>query len=454
MTLSAGAAHVDITPGAGIPMGGYGARKGMAAGIHDSLQVRTLVLSDGGTTIALAICDLVGVGPDIVGPAREIIQRECGIPADHVLVGATHTHSGPGNLRSRDSDGYAATTARKIAGSVHMAQAALQPVQLKLGTAEVASISQNRRHPEGPIETVARILVADPIDNTGPPVATLVNYACHATVLEHDNLLYSADFPGAMAAMIEAAAGGTAIYLQGAAGDINPVWMRHDFEEVGRIGGIIGAAALRTAHELRPLGGRQRVVNLSWSEDLEVPPAPGVLLDDVSLAATSTLLTLDRRPLPPQDEIGAQIKLLELELEQVAHDDVVVLRRLRPRLNQLRMEYLFAGPGGRRAGTEAVEVQAMRISPRCALVALPGEFLVEIAGEIAAVAPVENLLVAGYSNGYIGYVPRAEDFLHGGYEVGCARFDPASSAAVVAAATEQLRSLYEPAEPAAEESQT
>jgi neutral ceramidase len=459
MTVSAGAAKVDITPGAGIAMGGYGARTGMASGVHDPLHVRTLVLSDGTTTLVIAVCDLIGVGPDIVNPAREIIERECGIPAAHVLIGATHTHSGPMNLLSRASEGYTDSTARKIAGSVHMALAAMQPVELKLGTTQISTISQNRRHPDGPIETAARVLTADPLGNAGPTVATLVNYACHATVLEHDNLLYSADFPGAMAELVEHALGGTAIYLQGAAGDINPVWLRHDFEETARIGGIVGAAAVRTAHELRPLGGVQRVVNLSWAEDVEVNPAPGLLLRDASFAATSTTLSLPRRPLPPQAEIAARIKALELELEQVAHDERAVLRRLRPRLVQLRMEYLYAGPDGRPSKDEDVGLQVMRLSDEVALVALPGEFLHDIARDISRDAPVANVLVAGYSisrdapvanvlvagysNGYIGYVPRAEDFPQGGYEVGCARFEPDVAATITEAARAQLVALYE-----------
>src|SRR5207237_728155 len=141
----------------------------------------------------------------------------------------------------------------------------MQPVTLKYGESQVSTISQNRRHPDGPIETTGKVLLAAP-DGGGPAVATLLNYACHATVLEHDNLCYSADFPGAAARTVERAAGGVCVYVQGACGDINPVWMRHDFAEVERVGGILGAAAARTAHELRPLGEGQWGINLSWSE--------------------------------------------------------------------------------------------------------------------------------------------------------------------------------------------
>ena len=61
-TVLAGASVIDITSPVGVEMGGYGARKGVATGIHDNLNVRTLVLDDGTTKLVMAICDFVGVG--------------------------------------------------------------------------------------------------------------------------------------------------------------------------------------------------------------------------------------------------------------------------------------------------------------------------------------------------------------------------------------------------------
>jgi hypothetical protein len=87
----------------------------------------------------------------------------------------------------------------------------------------------------------------------------------------------------------------------------------------------------------------------------------------------------------------------------------------------------------------------MRLSSEVALVALPGEFLNDIARDICRDAPVANVLIAGYANGYIGYVPRAEDFPQGGYEVGCARFEPEVAATITDAARAQLAALYEKA---------
>lgn len=441
-TIQAGAAVLDLAPAVGLPMGGYGARVGVSIGVHDPIRVRTLVLHDGETTLALAVCDLVGVTAALVNAARAIIEAESGIPAANVCISATHTHSGP--LPTADQRGaWLEVTARQIAGSVAAALRALRPVTLKLATTTVTTISQNRRDPAGPIETTATVLLAAP-EAGGPPVATVVNYACHATVLEHDNLLYSADFPGAMARAVEQAAGGVAIYMQGAAGAINPVWMRHDFDEVARIGGILGAAAARTVHELRPLGEGQWAVNLSWNEQSPAPPAPGAVLSEARLRAAQRMLEVPRRALLSAEAISAEMELIEAELGTLAPEDTAGRRALRQRLNQLRMDRAQAINDPSAEGqSESIELQAFRLSDECAVVMLPGEFFVEIARAIEAAAGVPHLLLCGYANATIGYVPNEAAFPHGGYEAGRARFVQDADARIIEAAAALVRSLYE-----------
>lgn len=443
--VQAGAAVADITPGFGVAMGGYGARKGVAEGVHDSLFVRVLVLSDGATKLVIAVCDLVGVMPDLVTKARELIEQEVGIPASHVLISATHTHSGPGSIRigvDGESAHFIGATARKIAGAVRLADKRAVPVNLKVGTAEVSTISQNRRNPEGPIESIATVLVAAPPGN-GPAVATLVNFACHSTVLEADNLEFSADFPGAAVRFIERAVGGTAIYLQGAAGDINPVWMSHDFDEVERVGGILGAAATRTVHELRPVGEGQWAVNLNWSEETPKPTIAGTLVEGVRFAATQTYLELRRRTFEPQDVIGNEIADIESRLRALPADDVEGRRTLHPRLNQLRIEWLISGrmAAGKLPDVQRVELQVMRLSDDVVIVSLPGEFFVETGRAIARAAGRPHVLVAGYANDFISYVPSADQFAHAGYEVGCAQFESDTDQVVTDALAAALRSL-------------
>ena len=445
MTVMAGAAVADITPPVGIEMGGYGARQGVSTGVLDPLLVRVLALSDGTTSVVLAVADLVAVWPDMVERARELVEAATGVPAGNVLVAATHTHSGPAGISARADSEYAGIAARTIAGAARMALAALTPVTLKVATAEIATISQNRRDPDGPIETELTVLSA--AVPAGDVVATLVNHACHATVLEYDNLGYSADWPGACCRAVEQAVGGRAVYLQGACGDINPVWMRHDHAEVQRVGGIVGAAAARAVHELRPLGEGQWAVNLNWSEETAKEPAPGTVLSDVRLAAATVPVDLPRRVLDAPEEIEAEMARIEQQIAD-AGDDLAVRRALRPRLNRLNVErFPHAGrgrglPGGR---TERAEVQVMRLATECALVALPGEFFVETGHRIRERLRGEGIghvLVAGYANGYLGYLPAPDQFDLHGYEVGCARFEPAAAGMVADAAVDAVRRLY------------
>lgn len=330
----------------------------------------------------------------------------------------------------------------KIAGSVRVALANMQQVSLKVGQAEISTISQNRRDPEGPQETVLKVLLAAAAGGA-EPVATVMNYACHATVLEHDNLLYSADFPGMAASLVEHAVGGKAIYMQGTCGDINPAWMRHDFEEVRRVGGILGAAAVRTAHELRPLWEQQSCINLSWSEEVPVEPAKGTLISDISLGSARTFLDLARRRLPAIEMIEAEMAEIEGKLAGLAPDDLSGRRALRPRLNQLRMDRVTKQRFPDTEGlTQRVEVQAFRISPQLAIAMLPGEFFVETGRSIGRRSPYEHTFVSGYANDYAGYFATAEQFPCAGYEVGSSRFEPESEARVQDASVALLASLF------------
>jgi hypothetical protein len=391
-----------------------------------------VVFSDGATELVLCVCDLLGVGRDMVAAARGQIAEATGIPAEQVLVAATHTHSGPAQLRRADGSEYVGLTARRIAGAVGEARARLRPVRLRAGRAEVRSISQNRRHPRGPVSTTATIVLAtgegdDAVDDT--VVGTIVNFACHATVLEHDNMEYSADFPGAVCRSVEREVGGQALYLQGACGDVNPVWMHHDHAEVARVGGILGSAAARVVHELQPVGHGQWVRNLSWSEDLPHQPAPGDLLTPVPLAAARTSLELARRPGRPAPETEAELEDVRGRLAAAAPDIAAQWARAR------------ADHPGRPA--QDVEVQAFRLARRCGVVSLPGEFFVATARDIVARAGVAHLLVAGYANGSVGYVPTADAFPESGYEVGMTQFGPEAAAVVADAAVAIVRSLFD-----------
>src|SRR5690349_5382639 len=80
----AGAAQVVIDPPAGAPMAGYYQTR-LSTGVHDDLHAKAIVIASGGDRVALVACDLVGIPPSVNEEARELIQREAGIPGGNVM---------------------------------------------------------------------------------------------------------------------------------------------------------------------------------------------------------------------------------------------------------------------------------------------------------------------------------------------------------------------------------
>lgn len=113
------------------------------------------------------------------------------------------------------------------------------------------------RIPYGPVDPEYTLLRVEEL--TGAARALLVHYACHAVVLGPTNCKYSADYPGVLQAKIEAQMNGTqCMFIQGGAGDINPLFMARsgkeedDFNVVRKMGEALAAQVLVTARKMGP----------------------------------------------------------------------------------------------------------------------------------------------------------------------------------------------------------
>ena len=113
------------------------------------------------------------------------------------------------------------------------------------------------RIPYGPVDPEFTLLRVE--DESGATRALLVHYACHAVVLGPTNCKYSADWPGAMMAKVEAELKGVqCMFVQGGAGDVNPLFMgrsgkeQEDFVPVQKMGELMAAQVLRAAARVHP----------------------------------------------------------------------------------------------------------------------------------------------------------------------------------------------------------
>lgn len=438
--LRAGVAKVCITPPVGTWQGGYGARVQPSEGIHDDLYARALVLDDGaGTRAAVVGVDVVGLPHALVDAARQRAEAAAGIPAGNVALCTSHTHGGPAtrtyaDFRLQPDQDYLQVLEKHLAGAVAAAARNLRPAAIRLGRGQ-AGFNVNRRlrtpegtvmrpNPEGPVDRDVLVLRVDALDDvgsqfsapgpeagatrnqelgtrnpaSGAPLAVLFRYTCHATAMGGQNYLITADYPGAAAAFVERAYHGqtVALFLQGCAGNVRPFLSRMeggfrsaDWAELARIGRELGAATIAAAE-----GAAAR--------DGAVQP--------LAVAGKTILLPFDS---PPP---AAELRRL---LDDGQWSDGRGLTQAERSWAERTLERATAGtlPPGNQA-----EVQVFRLGPAW-LVTLPGEVFVEIGWRVrdavaaAAGVPPDNVIVAAYTNGSVGYVPTAAAIPEGGYEV-------------------------------------
>ena len=263
----AGVAKADITPTTFGPMYGYSNRKcGPATGVHDALFAKVLVLQAGESRMAIVTLDL---GSIVAPNLRARIAERLKIPV--VLLAASHSHSTPQYLNPDPSEPpspYQREMEDKVFGAVEQASKSMWPAKIGVGRGEMrlgynrllprddgrvrALFDNLERIPYGPVDPEFDLLRID--DAEGNTKALIVHYAVHAVVLGSTNCKYSADYPGVMQSKVEAGwSGAQCMFVQGAAGDINPTFMARkgveaeDFATTTKMGELLAAEVLKRA---------------------------------------------------------------------------------------------------------------------------------------------------------------------------------------------------------------
>jgi hypothetical protein len=248
--LKAGAAKVEITPPTGFAMWGYGSRHDQPSeGVLDPLHARALVLSTGTEKIALVSLDLGRAPTRQSTAAIRARLKDAGI--EHIFLCGSHTHHGP-VLELDDwpdaRTSYVRRLEQKLADVILEANKALKPARLGLASKEVP-LNRNRhsKRDDKPVDRELLVLRLEGAD--GKPIAHAVNFAAHPTMTSEKVRKFSADYPGALAALVEKETGAPCLFLQGAAGDLST----NPGENAGpeKFGQALGREALALAKTIR-----------------------------------------------------------------------------------------------------------------------------------------------------------------------------------------------------------
>jgi hypothetical protein len=401
-----------------------------AEGLDMDLYATVLVLADGDVRAALIDLDLCFLGDRQAAAIRRSVGDAAGIPHDHVLPFCTHSHAGPITLEGYRGEGedrvfsYIQTLPHLIAGAAVTAVHSTQPARIAVGMGR-SDIGVNRdlrlpdgrfvvgNNPAGFSDPEVGVIRIDTV--RGEPLACIVNYACHPTVLGPGNKLISPDYPGNTRRIVEQVTGATCFFLQGAGGNVGPVeTFVADASVARRLGARLGLEAARVylGLDTRPVQRRLRSViesGAALAEFEEVPvdaPAPrlGVANGIADLPMRSPLAEVYEKA--PEELVVWKARLADL-MTQRAAPDVVAAAFQRVTRIQLRADRLVRYKGKK---SLPVEVHAVRIGD-AAIAAISGEPYSEIGAAVKRRSPFAGkTLFAGYVDGDMMYIPTAEVF--------------------------------------------
>ena len=444
LNLTAGVARIDITPPVGFRLEGVMRRVEPSEGIESPLLATALVLADEQTKIVLIDCDLIGFDLPLAVEIRRAVADRVGTPLGQVTVGCTHTHNGPCTARGilcgvhdiagdpaeiKALDAYIEDLVNRLAGLAALADGRRRPARGAAGSghAEVAVNREERapedgrivvgRNPEGTTDRSVDVLRVDDLE--GNPIAVLTSYAAHPVVMGFETYLLSPDFPGVVRRVVEQATGATCLYLTGAAGNQGCFsFLQSDWGEKERIGGIVGAAALKAFYEIetRPFDEvRERGASLArialYHKEFRDGPTHQIL------RSASRQVSLPLQPLPSLEEAESQFAEARADVEELVKRGASTIEvcpaQLVERWAKGVLEKVRAGV---KEESLSFEIAAYRLDD-FVLVAQPGEPFVEIGLGVKKRSKAKHTMFGGYCNGVLAYMPTAETVAQGGMSV-------------------------------------
>src|SRR6185437_5616543 len=257
--LKAGAASVQITPPIPMFLAGYPHVRRDSTVVHDPLLSSALYLENGPVRVLLIANDVIYVSKASTARCRKLISDSTGIPPEHILISATHTHSGPKTLDPIATEADASvpkTDARfvrlledTIITAATRAIANAVPAEAGLAVADATGVGTNRRDPAGAKDLGVPVLLVGHAQ-THRPLAAMLVCSMHPTVLHEDSTLISGDFPAMARQQLQRNVLGddcVILYHTGPAGNQSPrhVTRANTFEEAERLGTILADAAAK-----------------------------------------------------------------------------------------------------------------------------------------------------------------------------------------------------------------
>lgn len=378
----ASVAKVNITPESPQWLLGYGPRK--SSGVHDSIYHRIVAMDDGINKFVLVSSDICVLSPSEYDRIATKIENKYGVGPLNFWWTVTHTHSAPevgppglpavfmGDRYQHEANSeYTAQVTEKLLKGISQALENLEPARLGVGWG-FSRANINRRainidgkaslgmNPDGAVDRRIGLLRLDRED--GNTLALISNYAIHGTVLGGENLKISGDAPGIVSEYVEDKIGAPVLFINGAAGNIAPIYSTYPTPGSGHL------KQFRVLLGDKILEANQKILSTT---------------NKVRLNAGATVVETPRKP-----GLGWPADLANYT--RTTNDGKKMVR---------------------------LPIRFLNINDDLVIWSAPLELFNEISNEIRNRSPFPFTFYFGYTNGWLGYLPTASAWEHGGYEV-------------------------------------
>ncbi len=443
--LKVGFARVNINPPLGIPVTGY-YKPRYAEGILDDLQVNVLALQCGEVKTILVSVDHLGIAQKIADMYRQSVSEATGVPADNVIISATHTHTGPDISLISENElviEYTKFTERRISDAAKLAVDDLKDARMGYGKGVAPNVSFIRRYvmkdgsiktnpgvnnpdivkPVGEIDNSVNVLR---FDRKGADTVVFVNFANHPDVVGGCKI--SADWPGLLRADVEKILDNTkCIVFNGTQGDINHVNVHPeggylngtfmDFDDVSRgyahseyiarvvTGGVLQAFDKVNYVDVETLCSKQQVISVASNmpNPEDIPEAHRI--NDLHVAGRDNELPYEGMMLTTV--VAEAARMVKLENG--------------PEFFDMRLSAIAIGP--------------------VAIIGIPGEPFSNIGKELKQTEGFDMVIPCGLSNGFEGYFPMRDSYDEGGYEARSSRFKAGVAEYIIEEGKKILKSI-------------
>lgn len=452
--LYAGYSRQVVEPTESIPLGGYSNElKRFHTAMTEDICVTAVALSDeNDSTILMIGADICTVGLPVAEPARKRVCQATGLPEDRVFIAATHTHSAPG-LAKQELECIQKYTQQLITAMAETAVAALadrKPAKLFVGSWETRNLNfikhyRVRDKNTGQVRIIGdqygtskdafmvdHVTRVDPtvhvvrVEREGGKDIVLTNFRAHPHFTGgYKKYDLSSDYIGAFRMALEAMYDCHAVYFQGACGNVNSSTRMPD-ERLYTTCRSHGTGL--AAEVLECLGRYMKEVEPAQIKTKQVTVYGEINKPDEKLADAARMVrkiwaeTYDR-------DLCVE-KGWDLGIHSPYHAGALLAN-----LNRTKEEH-----GG-------MILNAVTLGKELAFVTFPGEMYDSISVRMEDNSPFATTLMLGYCYHHIGYLPSAQAYKYGSYEVDVTRMAPGTGEMVADTYVEMLKELKDTEKP-------